>query len=129
MAVPEEVRDVYLRRAEKVREALDLAGIPTHRAEDFVTPAGAQISLDFVEDQMGGVFVTWRPSDTLDGAILSAAEKGLPDDPMLEFSMIIIKYMRDAIFGILQVSGFEVSAIDESDLMPPAVHVRGGPIG
>ncbi|MFG3686002.1 hypothetical protein [Micromonospora sp. NPDC047740] len=109
--------------AQRVREALDLAGIPNHSAGDSPRPAGAEIEIDHGNDEMGGVFVDWRPADALTGAVAESTMEGRPDAPAIQLFMAIATSMRDAMIGILHASGFNVVPVDDYAMRPPAIHV------
>jgi hypothetical protein len=119
----DETCEAYRWLGDRVREALGLAGIQNHLVEGSSRPPGAGIILDFGADESGGVFIIWRPSETLIDVVVAGSRKGPTDDPAFDLSVTIRRFMREAMIGILQASGFEVTAVD-SDMMPPAIRVH-----
>jgi hypothetical protein len=106
-----------------VREALDLAGIPNHSEEDSPRPAGAEIGIDYGDDEAGGVFIDWRPADALSEAVRAATMAGQRDAPVIQQFMAVATAMRDAMIGVLQASSFEAVPVDDYAMRPPAIHV------
>lgn len=115
--------DVWRELAQRVRDALDLAGIPNHSADDSPRPPGAEIEIDYGNDEMGGVFVDWRPSATLSDAVSASTMEGRADAPDIQVFMAIAISMRDAMIGVLHASGFDAVAVDDYAMRPPAIHV------
>lgn len=120
---PASTSDAWRALADRVREVLDAAGIPSHFAEDLPRPAGAEIEIDHGNDEMGGVFVDWRPGAALVEAVNEATAKGRASDPAIRRFMAITTAMRDAMIGVLRDSGLEVIAVDDYAARPPAVQV------
>jgi hypothetical protein len=121
----DETVDAWRDLAQRVREALDLAVIPNHSAGDPPRPAGAEIEIDHGNDEMGGVFIDWRPATALSGAVMESTMEGHADAPANQLFMAIATSMRDAMIGILHASGFDAVPVDDYALRPPAIHVLG----
>jgi hypothetical protein len=117
--------DAWSDLAQRVREALDLAGIPNHSAGDSIRPAGAEIEIDHGNDEMGGVFVDWRPATALSGAVMESTMERRADAPAIQLFMAIATSMRDALIGVLRASGFDAVPVDDYAMRPPAIHVLG----
>jgi hypothetical protein len=109
--------------ADRVREVLYEAGIANHFLDDLPRPSGAEISIDYGANEMGGVFVDWRTGAALSNAVMEAAMERRNDDPAIELYMSVKLAMRDAMIKVLEASGFEVNPIDDYDMRPPAIHV------
>ena len=118
--------DAWRELALRVRAALDLAGIPSHSADEFPRPAGAEIEVDHGNDGMGGVFVDWQPASALSSAVVESTMANRVDDPSIQHFMAIATAMRDAMIVVLRASQFEVVPIDDYALRPPAIHVLAG---
>jgi len=84
---------------------------------------GAEVEVDGADDEMGGVFITWRPAPELSKAVVECTSEGRNDAPIVQLSLSIAMSMRDAIVGILRSSDFDVVPFDDYDMRPPAVHV------
>ncbi|MEU5722823.1 hypothetical protein ABZ783_13480 [Micromonospora sp. NPDC047738] len=82
-----------------------------------------KIEIDHGNDEMGGVFVDWRPADALTGAVAESTMEGRPDAPAIQLFMAIATSMRDAMIGILHASGFNVVPVDDYAMRPPTIHV------
>lgn len=117
--------DAWRDLAQRVREALDRAGIPNHSADEFPRPSGAEIEIDHGDDEMGGVFVEWRPSAALYGAVADSTMEGRADAPALRLFMTIATALRDALIDVLRASGFDTVPVDDYAMRPPAIRVRG----
>ena len=117
--------DAWRDLAQRVREALDLAGIPNHSVDDSPRSAGAEIEIDHGDDEMGGVFVDWRPASALSGAVREATMDGRADAAAIQLFMAIATSMRDAMIGVLSASGFDAVPVDDYAMRPPAIHVLG----
>lgn len=111
--------------AQRVAEALDLAGIPNHSADDYPRPAGAEIGVDPGADEAGGVFLDWRPAAALSEALMKSTMEGPSDAPAIQLFMAVATSMRDAMIGVLRASGFDAAPVDDYALRPPAIHVLG----
>jgi hypothetical protein len=127
LRAPDEIVEARRKLAGKVREVLDLAGIPNYYIYDAELSPGAVIEVDFGVEEMSGVFIIWRPGETLYQELLAAVRKRPSSDPVIALTRGIRKHMRDAILKILQDQGFEVTAVDDYETMPPAIHVHQGP--
>lgn len=103
--------------ARQVRDALDLAGLPTHLGDGYPLPPGARIEVDGGKDEMGGVLIVWQPGSVLAEAIVAGREESL--------FLSITEAMRDTMVTILHASGFDAVPLNDLTHHPPMVQVRG----
>jgi hypothetical protein len=105
-------------------EVLRSAGLPQSIETEEGTSAGVTAEVDLGDDEVGGVYLTWRPDGRLVDEAALAVLHGRRDDPVISRSADFRAAMRGAILSILVSSGFRVEESPD-DVNPLAVRVLG----
>jgi hypothetical protein len=126
--VPFNTADSYNTLAALIYSALEIAGLPAHYHSIGSMRPGAEIEVDTGDDDAGGVYVIWRPSEQLSLAAAEQVRQGKLSDPVIEHSGSVKLVMRDAIITILASAGFSLQPSTD-DMRPLAIQVRSGPAG
>jgi hypothetical protein len=125
--VPDDILAKWRELARQTSDALNYAGVPAYLVEEVQDRPGAEITIDAGDDEAGGVFVTWRPSDRLLEGVLEDTMKGLRSTSSHNIFIFttVAACMQNAIVGILWNSGLDAVPFNDDALGPPAVHVLG----
>jgi hypothetical protein len=111
--------------ADRVQAALTYAGLPACPSGDTQVRSAAEVEVDEMNDEAGGVYVTWAPSADLLDAVVGSYADGRTDGPANESYFVITLAMRDVLMEVLRHCGFRVQAVDDYAMGPPRVLVSG----
>ena len=87
---------------------------------------GAVVQVDLGDDSAGGVYVTWRAADAVEGRVIDCVMRGQTNDPAIDELAELRLVMQKALFAVLSARGFVV-ADSNNDLSANSVVVTGAP--
>ena len=97
------------RLADDVVRTLTQAGLPAWREEEVRQESGgAQVVIDTVDDESGGVLVTWYLHPTLKASVQASIEEGNFLDPDVAFAAGTMEVFRKALLELLERAKFDV---------------------
>jgi hypothetical protein len=124
--VSDDVKELFKDLAEITYSTLELAGLPVHYSSESSLLPGAEIGIDTGDDDAGGVYVLWRPSEQLSLAAAELVRRGAASDPTVNRSGSIKLLMKDTISVILESEGFSIDR-SPNDMQPLAIRVMSAP--
>ncbi|WP_046733053.1 hypothetical protein [Streptomyces humi] len=90
-------------------------------------PGGLEIDLDQVDDELGGLWLTWELHPAVRQSVREAAlRQGRTRDPVIQASVDVHERTAEAIVCMLKVLGYEAEQNDSSH-RPFAIRVLTGP--
>ena len=116
------------RIAERVRQELTIAGLPTLLAgfDPRADVSGVVIEVDDGDDSAGGVILHWQCSRALTDQMVTAVAERRTDDSAIWYAGAVKKAMNAALVQILTAAGFTV--VDNPNGMHMlSLNVRAGP--
>jgi hypothetical protein len=105
--VDETVLASWRRLAERVRDELVAAGLPT-TLDGGVEDGGTVVEVDPVADDSGGVWVYWQVHPSLSDAAADAVQLDRLDDPAIQRSGAVKQVMQAALLALLGGAGYQV---------------------
>ncbi|MEU2583029.1 hypothetical protein ABZ612_08715 [Streptomyces avermitilis] len=89
-------------------------------------PGGLEIDLDQVDDEAGGLWLTWELHPAVRQSVREAVQQGRTGDPVIQASVAVHERTAEAIVCMLTAAGYEAEQSDASH-RPFAVRVLTGP--
>lgn len=117
------------RIADRVREELAIAGLPTVTNDEHGLHGdvnGVLVMVDDGDDTAGGVILHWECSDRLTGRMVDAVAGRRFDDPAIWHAGSVKRAMNAAVTQILTAAGFTVVE-NPNDMDPLSLNVRAAP--
>ncbi|MEV7788840.1 hypothetical protein AB0O72_26180 [Streptomyces sp. NPDC088106] len=115
--------------AERVAEALDMAGFTTINGGDSDSRPDARGVLVFVDpmtDSSGGVFVRWNTHPSLSRTVAQKVHSGGLQDPVFRHFSFVTEHMYTTLIAVLESAGFRAGDA-EDDMSPYTIRVEDVP--
>ncbi|MET7287919.1 hypothetical protein [Streptomyces sp. NPDC005573] len=92
----------------------------------LTAPGGLEIDVDEVDDEAGGLWLTWELHPSVRRSVREAVQQRRTGDPLIQASVDVHERTAEAIVCMLDALGYEAERSDASH-RPFAVRVLTGP--